>query len=35
MNTETASNDGNYYTDTAIAGLLGISHGRLRNKRGT
>ena len=32
MNTETASNDGNYYTDTEMARLLGISLGRLRNK---
>jgi hypothetical protein len=32
VNTETSSNDGKYYTDTEIAGLLGISHGRLRNK---
>lgn len=32
MNTEYASKDGQYYTDTEIAGLLGISLGRLRNK---
>jgi hypothetical protein len=32
VNTETSSNDGKYYTDTEIAGLLGISLGRLRNK---
>ena len=32
MNTETSSNDGKYYTDTEMAGLLGISLGRLRNK---
>lgn len=32
MNTEFSSNDGKYYTDTEIAGLLGISLGQLRNK---
>ena len=32
MNTEDSSNDGKYFTDTEIAGLLGISLGRLRNK---
>jgi len=32
VNTETASNDAKYYTDTEMAGLLGISLGRLRNK---
>jgi len=32
MNTEYASKDGKYYTDTEIAALLGISLGRLRNK---
>ena len=32
MNTEDSSKDGKYYTDTEIAGLLGISLGRLRNK---
>ena len=32
MNTEDSSKRGKYYTDTEIAGLLGISLGRLRNK---
>ena len=32
MNTEDPSQHGKYYTDTEIAGLLGISLGRLRNK---
>ena len=32
MNTEDSSKGGRYYTDTEIAGLLGISLGRLRNK---
>lgn len=32
MNTEDSSKYGKYYTDTEIAGLLGISLGRLRNK---
>ena len=32
MNTEDSSQHGKYYTDTEIAGLLGISLGRLRNK---
>ena len=32
MSTEHPMNDGKYYTDTQIAGLLGISLGRLRNK---
>jgi len=32
VNTEYSSKDGKYYTDTEIAGLLGISLGRLRNK---
>ena len=32
MNTEDSSKHGKYYTDTEIAGLLGISLGRLRNK---
>ena len=32
MNTEHVSKHGKYYTDTGIAGLLGISLGRLRNK---
>jgi hypothetical protein len=32
MTTEYFTRDGKYYTDTDIAGLLGISIGRLRNK---
>jgi hypothetical protein len=32
VNTEDSSKHGKYYTDTEIAGLLGISLGRLRNK---
>jgi len=32
MNTADSSKHGKYYTDTEIAGLLGISLGRLRNK---
>ncbi len=32
MNTEDPSQHGKYYTDTEIAGLLGITLGRLRNK---
>ena len=32
MNTEHPTKDGKYYSDTEIAGLLGISLGRLRNK---
>ena len=32
MNAEDSSQHGKYYTDTEIAGLLGISLGRLRNK---
>jgi hypothetical protein len=32
VNKEVSSNDGKYFTDTEIAGLLGISLGRLRNK---
>ena len=32
MNTEDSSQHGKYYTDSDIAGLLGISLGRLRNK---
>ena len=32
MNTEDSSKHGSYYTDTEIAGLLGITLGRLRNK---
>ena len=32
MNREDSSKDGKYFTDTEIAGLLGISLGRLRNK---
>jgi len=32
VNTEDSSQHGKYYTDTEIAGLLGISLGRLRNK---
>ncbi len=32
MSTEYLSTDGKYYTDDEIAGLLGISLGRLRNK---
>ena len=32
MNAENSSQHGKYYTDTEIAGLLGISLGRLRNK---
>ena len=32
MNTEDSSKHGRYYCDTEIAGLLGISLGRLRNK---
>ena len=32
MNTEDSSKHGKYYTDTEIAGLLGISLGRLCNK---
>ena len=32
MNTEHSSKHEKYYTDTEIAGLLGISLGRLRNK---
>jgi len=32
VNIEYSSKDGKYYTDTEIAGLLGISLGRLRNK---
>jgi len=32
VNTEDPSQHGKYYTDTEIAGLLGISLGRLRNK---
>jgi len=32
VSTEHPTNDGKYYTDTEIAGLLGISLGRLRNK---
>jgi len=32
VNTEHPTKDGKYYTDTEIAGLLGISLGRLRNK---
>ena len=32
MSTENSSKDGKYYTDTEIAGMLGITLGRLRNK---
>lgn len=32
MTTEYSSTDGKYYTDDEIAGLLGISLARLRNK---
>ena len=32
MNAEDSTKDGRYYTDTEIAGLLGITLGRLRNK---
>ena len=32
MSTEHSTKDGKYYTDTEIAGLLGITLGRLRNK---
>jgi hypothetical protein len=32
VNTEDSSKEGKYFTDTEIAGLLGISLGRLRNK---
>jgi len=32
VNAEDSSQHGKYYTDTEIAGLLGISLGRLRNK---
>jgi hypothetical protein len=32
VSTEHSTNDGKYYTDAEIAGLLGISLGRLRNK---
>ena len=32
MSTEDSSKGGRYYTDIEIAGLLGISLGRLRNK---
>ncbi|MCU7838978.1 MAG: hypothetical protein KZQ94_06335 [Candidatus Thiodiazotropha sp. (ex Troendleina suluensis)] len=32
MTTEHPPRDGKYYTDNEIAGLLGISLGRLRNK---
>ena len=32
MTTEYLTRDGRYYTDSDIAGLLGISLGRLRNK---
>ncbi len=32
MSTEYSMEQGKYYTDTDIAGLLGISLGRLRNK---
>ena len=32
MTTEQVLREGGYYTDTEVAGLLGISLGRLRNK---
>ena len=32
VTTEYSSGEGEYYTDNEIAGLLGISVGRLRNK---
>jgi len=32
VNTDHSSKDGKYYTDSEIAGLLGITLGRLRNK---
>jgi hypothetical protein len=32
VSTEHSTKDGKYYTDTEIAGLLGITLGRLRNK---
>jgi len=32
VNAEDSTKDGRYYTDTEIAGLLGITLGRLRNK---
>ena len=32
MSREHSTKDGKYYTDTEIAGLLGITLGRLRNK---